>query len=61
MDGLALSISEPWLIIGHFNSVCAQSYKRGGTAFACSYRTGLHQFINCFSLVDLGFKDNPFT
>lgn len=61
MDGLALSISEPWLFISDFNSVSDQSEKRGGVTFACSSKSGLRQFIDGHGLIDLGFKGNPFT
>lgn len=58
---LANTISDLWLVVGDFNSVCSQSEKRGGRLFGSSSSSGLLQFTNAAGLIDLGFNGNPFT
>lgn len=55
------AITDPWLVIGDFNSVSSQLEKRGGLPFASSSKSGLLHFMNTSGMVDLGFNGNLFT
>jgi hypothetical protein len=51
----------PWLCIGDFNMILSQSTTFGGRPYACSLNDPFHNFLDSFSMIDLGFSGNPFT
>lgn len=48
----------PWLCIGDFNAIAAQTDKLGGHPFNGSFS---NNFMNTFGMIDLGFYGNPYT
>lgn len=61
ITNLNIRDSEPWLLIGDFNSVLSQAEKRGGIPFASSSNNSFSNELNNLGLIDLGFNGYPFT
>lgn len=51
----------PWLCIGDFNDITAQSDKFGGQPVNCSFSNHFSSFMDSFGMIDLGFSGNPYT
>lgn len=61
LNQISISISEPWLILGDFNSIISQAEKNGGNPFSSSSSTNLSAELSNLGLIDLGFHGHPFT
>ena len=58
---IANQISNPWLIVGDFNSLAESSEKEGGAPPRWSQNSILRDFMMDCSLSDLGFKGPQYT
>lgn len=61
INNLSLTFSEPWILIGDFNSITCQAEKKGGNPFASSSNNNFSNNLDDLGLVDLGFHGNQFT
>lgn len=61
LRNIAAAFDGPWVILGDFNTVLAQSDKQGGRPMTSSSRGGLQGVIYDTGLIDFWFNGNPFT
>lgn len=61
MDIIGKAHSQPWLIIGDFNTVLSSSDKMGGRDVANTSNGGLRKLVDDHGYIDLGFEGHAYT
>jgi hypothetical protein len=61
LSSFGVSLTDPWLCIGNFNSITSHDDKYGGRLFKSMSANPFIDFVNTFGMVHLGFSGNPYT